>query len=762
MADEHDLFTAAAEVRASADPKFDPPAWFCRTAVVLQYLMQSWLALPLLASLQVPRGRAGLYDTTDFVLQLVALACSNERDIKGFYKASTSVRDALVALWSRRKRPARSTLCRFLQAIGETALMPLRAFLVDDLVAHGLPATKGLCTRTGSCLLVFDADGTRQAIRRRSVREGQDYPVAQRRAVASFAKGFRGRKRGEATRSRFVLMQAHTQEWLGGWLAPGNGQRLEMLDAALSAVAAYMLGRQQPIDQALVRLDGGHGWFADVQRIRNAGAHVLVRCVDYRLLKDALVQARLQRPADGICDTPDSPCRRSWWDVGTIAWKPNRTSLDAPMAIRLVATRRVLASTEDADASIGIRDGGFVWELFATSVLGEALTGADCLSLYAMRGAFEQVLAAEDREMELDKLVSGNLPGQSVWQLLGMLVWNITLRLGALAAPAEATARTTQWAEAAETRQCSEETDSVTPPLGGGVAPDPPSEESREGEHAGAKWRGEDAVTPAPSKDALDSQPTFDRQRDDWPVRRAQQQAGIAAGGEGQQVKGAAAAVDPGREARRRKAAERTRLRLQQEGFSVDEEKQLRCPEGHRVPHRGDMKHGRPSVHRFEMSGVVCRECVQRETCAKSPCLDGHGRRVMLPVLPALLWPDEALLSATAPLAIEPSLERAPNNAWRPARPGPRPVFWHDVAGSALRAEVGEKLDQQHVSVGWARGAADVALPQIQTRAGRAHARRTWAERRSKNSRRSTDPRLKIRLHGLPTALHPMVTAVSG
>jgi hypothetical protein len=732
MTDEHDSFTAPAEVGASAQTQLDAPPWFCRAAVMLQYLLQCGLGLPLLASFVVPRGRASDYDTGDFVLQLLAFACSNEPNIKAFYKASSPIRDALVALWSRRKQPSRSALGRFLRAVSGSALKPLQRFLLDDLLAHGVPPTDGLSTRTGTSYLVFDGDGTREAIRRRSVRGGEDHPPALRRAINSFAPGFLGRKRGEEVRSRFVLMQAHTQEWLGGWLTPGNGARLEALDAALDSIKAYMSAHQRPVGQAILRLDGGHGWFADIQCIRATGAHVLTRCVDYRLLESSVLTAQLQRPSDGGFHTPDSPCQREWWDAGLIDWKPKKTSSDPPVPMRLVVTRRTLAPNENVDVSVGIRRGNFVWELFATSVPSDELTGSDILSLYAGRGGFEGILAQEDREMNLDKLVSGHLDGQSAWQILGMFVWNIHSRLGRLSAAPEATARTTVWAEAIV------------------VA---------ESEAAGA------GAEPSTIPPAVEAAEVVEPENPLVPVEPPPTDAG---------PEGLVAPVKPPSDAeteagpRTERAALRSRTRLEREGFSVDEEGQLRCPAGQRMRGRETRPHGRPSLHKFEMSVATCRPCVQRETCAKSPCLNGHGRRVYLPMLPAqlraLASPQPPVAPAVAPATPEGVALRSATPALvaRAPRPGPRPVLWHDLAGSALRAEVGRKLYQQHVEVAWGLGSPEVEEPRLATRATRAHARKTWAERRQKNARRRSDPRLKIRLYGLPTALHAVVTGQDG
>ncbi len=63
--------------------------------------------------------------------------------------------------------------------------------------------------------MVVDVDGTRQAARQRALPQLESLPSPHRRFDQVCAPGYRGRKRGEVVRTRTVLLQAHTHQFLG-------------------------------------------------------------------------------------------------------------------------------------------------------------------------------------------------------------------------------------------------------------------------------------------------------------------------------------------------------------------------------------------------------------------------------------------------------------------------------------------------------------------------------------------------------------------
>ena len=70
---------------------------------------------------------------------------------------------------------------------------------------------------------MIDVDGTRQAARQRALPQTEDLPPPHRRLDQVCAPGYQGRKRGEVVRTRTVVLQAHTQQFLGTFGGPGNG-----------------------------------------------------------------------------------------------------------------------------------------------------------------------------------------------------------------------------------------------------------------------------------------------------------------------------------------------------------------------------------------------------------------------------------------------------------------------------------------------------------------------------------------------------------
>jgi hypothetical protein len=132
----------------------------------------------------------------------------------------------------------------------------LRSLFLDDLLAR--PLTKEqqggeLLDRAGRQWEVFDIDGTREAARQRALPKGEDLPPAQRRLDEICAAGSTGRTRGEVVRTRTVVLQAHTSQWLGRFGNRGNGKSREELARALFVIRRYLQANDQPQTCALLR-----------------------------------------------------------------------------------------------------------------------------------------------------------------------------------------------------------------------------------------------------------------------------------------------------------------------------------------------------------------------------------------------------------------------------------------------------------------------------------------------------------------------------
>ncbi len=110
--------------------------------------------------------------------------------------------------------------------------------------------------RVGNAWMVFDIDGTREAARQRALPQTQELPPAFRRLDSVCAPGYRGRKRGQVVRTRTVISQAHSFQWLGSFGNRGNGRYREELRQGLSAIGRYLAAHQFPRESTLLRLDG--------------------------------------------------------------------------------------------------------------------------------------------------------------------------------------------------------------------------------------------------------------------------------------------------------------------------------------------------------------------------------------------------------------------------------------------------------------------------------------------------------------------------
>ena len=205
------------------------------------------------------RGRFGNYEVIDFLAVLFGYAISGERTLEAFYERLQPFAVPFMALFDRDQLPARSTLSRFLAALTMEPVEALRSLFLDDLLARPLTneGQRGeLLDRVGGQWEVFDIDGTREAARQRALPQTEELPPAFRRLDEVCAAGYTGRKRGEVVRTRTVVSQAHSSQWLGNFGNRGNGEYREELRCALGVIRRYLTAHSLPQARALLRLDG--------------------------------------------------------------------------------------------------------------------------------------------------------------------------------------------------------------------------------------------------------------------------------------------------------------------------------------------------------------------------------------------------------------------------------------------------------------------------------------------------------------------------
>jgi hypothetical protein len=399
-----------------------PPPWFGEVVLMVGHLRKQGVLDAITQRVRFARRRFGIYDVIDFVTVLFGYAINGERTLEEFYERLQPVALPFMALFDREKLPSRSALARFLASVSFEATEALRALFLADLLARSLDKerhTGQLVDRAGNAHVVFDIDGTRQAARQRALPQSEDLPAPQRRLNEVCAPGYTGRKRGEVVRTRTVVSQAQSYQWLGSFGNKGNGRYREELCKALTAIGSYLEVHHFSPISALLRLDGQYGTGAIVASL--ADFSFVMRGKDYSVLDRPEVQSRLHLPADQQFSRAESGLVRQLYDCAEVPVGPKGCRC------------RVVVATHKASEKknrIGCTRKGVVYELFFTNVPQDAFTASDVVALYLHRGAFEPVLSDEDREIDPDRWCSHSPAGQEAWQIVSQWVWNLRLELG--------------------------------------------------------------------------------------------------------------------------------------------------------------------------------------------------------------------------------------------------------------------------------------------------------------------------------------------
>ena len=289
-------------IQTSSESVPSTPSWFGEVVLMAEHLRKQGILTKIGERVRFARRRFGHYEVIDFLAVLFGYAISGERTLEAFYERLQPFAVSFMALFERDRLPARSTLSRFLAALTEAPVEALRMLFLDDLLSRPLSnetqtgETGGLVDRAGNTWVVFDVDGTREAARQRALPQTEELPSAFRRLDDVCAPGYRGRKRGQVVRTRTVISQAHSSQWLGSFGNRGNGLYRAELRQALAAIGRYQVTHQLPKTRALLRLDGQYGTGAVLADL--AGFAFVTRGKEYTVLDHPLVQARLHLPPD--------------------------------------------------------------------------------------------------------------------------------------------------------------------------------------------------------------------------------------------------------------------------------------------------------------------------------------------------------------------------------------------------------------------------------------------------------------------------------
>lgn len=416
------IAAGSVEIQTTAELNVSVPAWCGEVVLISRYLQKQSILKKINEQVRFARKRFGHDETIDFLAVLFGSAISGERTLEEFYERLQPFAVPFMALFERDRLPSRSALSRFLASLTEGPVEALRTLFLDDLLARPLTPDKqsgGLVDRKGNSWRVFDIDGTREAARQRAFPQTDELPPPSRRLDDVCAPGYRGRKRGEVVRTRTTVSQAHSSQWLGRFGNRGNGRYREELRKGLAAIGRYLAAYQFPPERTLIRLDGQYGNGAVLADL--AGFACVTRGKDSHLLDHPLIQARLHLPPDQLQQRPESQMVRSLYDCPQIPVGPEGTPC------------RVVVATHPAGkkkSPIGVTRQGVVYERFFTNLPQQAFTACDVVALYLHRGAFEPILADEDKEQDADRWCSHSAWGQEFWQVISQWTWNLRRELG--------------------------------------------------------------------------------------------------------------------------------------------------------------------------------------------------------------------------------------------------------------------------------------------------------------------------------------------
>ena len=398
------------------------PSWMGEVAAFAQVLTHVGTLKAIQEWVRFARARFGQYDLIDFAVVLIGYILSDEPTLKAFYERLAPFAEPFMALFGRNQLPHRSTLSRFLAALDQSAMEALRTLFQEDLLARlPFPSPGGLFDRTEEQWIVVDVDGTRQAARQRALPQTEALPVPHRHFDQVCAPGYQGRKRGEVVRTRTVILQAHTHQFLGTFGAPGNRDYRGELRRGIQVVTTYATKLGLSPASVLLRLDGLYGDAAPLIDVLTAGLGIIARSRDYRLLDLEMVQQALAHSPDQMSTHPESGMTRALYDCPAVP-----LTLTGPEVRLVVATHALTPSPP----KIGVERDGTVYELFVSTLPSPAFAPSDVLDLYLHRGSFETALADEDVELDSDRWYSYTPCGQEFCQILAQWVWNLRLELG--------------------------------------------------------------------------------------------------------------------------------------------------------------------------------------------------------------------------------------------------------------------------------------------------------------------------------------------
>lgn len=406
------------------------PDWASEGSVLAECLAQGGILEEIGKRLLVQRE--GGYVGLDVLLFLLFYFASELKiGLKEFGRRTKPYRRQLAALGGRIRFPTPPSVSRFLGAVERPDIQAFGPWLLfegtgaREVLKH--PSTMHRDTRGGAWHF-FDWDPTSTVLRQRALPVLDGLPEGKRRSD-EMKSGYRGRKRGEVQLSRATLQHAGSGLWLGIWMAPGNGEPKMGFDEALQTIQATCQQAGLAPENAVIRSDGQGGNVPYIAACQSAKIRYLTRWGKYGLLKQAEIREHLNQSTwYAVSDSGSGP-RREAAELGWFELAASRHTRQ-PDGRRYEAVRsRLIVSRFRTDKlrGSGILIDGWQYELFATDLEEEPWPAAEVVTSYYGRCGQENRFAQEDRELELDRIFSYDVPGQELANLIGLFVWNLRI-----------------------------------------------------------------------------------------------------------------------------------------------------------------------------------------------------------------------------------------------------------------------------------------------------------------------------------------------
>lgn len=410
------------------------PDDFIEPTVLLEHLRQTGKLSVIGDRIRI-RRKGGFVGLDIVIILFVYFASGIHKGMRTVWEQGLKkVKVQIAAVADRRKLASPPATSRALSNVelslirGHTDWLLAECAEVDDVMLHPASATRDAVHAPWH---VFDLDPKVLSLRHRALPEAEDLPEPVRLSERGAAPGFAGRKRGHMTLRRTTVMHAGAGVWLHAHLSPGNGDPREDLRLGLDAIVATR-ARLGADARALARMDGEFGNVPTIAACRAAGVPLLTRLNRPSLYEDPVLLARLAtaswRP---VLDSLSGPRRLAAdlgefeLDAGETTRRVDGTRFD-PVTVRLVAS---LYKSSGKGKGGRVIDGWRV-ELFVADLPVDAWPAEDCVSTYMARSSEENRFAQEDRELGLDRIVSYDLPGQELANVVGLFVWNLRVALG--------------------------------------------------------------------------------------------------------------------------------------------------------------------------------------------------------------------------------------------------------------------------------------------------------------------------------------------